>query len=131
MRSKIVLIVDRDLGFVFWLGQSLDRAGYQALPAKSSADAIALLGRFHFEIDLLILNPFLEGAPALAETLLRSHRHLKIIAAIEEQQPSETRLTGVDASKHKPSVLDKHSRTEWLETIERVCGRVDAVSRSG
>ena len=61
MPSKTILITDRDLGFVFWLGQLLDDAGYQALPARSSVDAIALQNQFHLKIDLLILNPSLVG----------------------------------------------------------------------
>ena len=29
-----VLIIDNDLGFIFWLGQILNDVGYAALPAK-------------------------------------------------------------------------------------------------
>ncbi|HKE24889.1 MAG TPA: hypothetical protein VKB88_21150 [Bryobacteraceae bacterium] len=40
---KAVLIIDGDLGFVFWLGKLLADAGYQALPAKGFSEANALL----------------------------------------------------------------------------------------
>jgi hypothetical protein len=34
-----VLIIDNDLGFMFWLGQILSEAGYAVLPAKSAPEA--------------------------------------------------------------------------------------------
>ena len=43
MRS--ILIVDSDLGFVFWLGRALHDAGYEALPAKDVPEATAIIGR--------------------------------------------------------------------------------------
>ena len=119
MPSKTVLIMDRDLGFVFWLGQILDSAGYQALPAKSSVDAIALQNELHLEIDLLILNPSLEGGCEFAETVRRSQEHLKIMAALDEQEDPNTAVMA-DASRHKPSVRDRVSKLEWLAVIEQV-----------
>src|SRR5882724_4454329 len=63
-QTRSVLIVDRDLGFVFWLGRALDDAGYQALPAKGIGDATELLGHMNLEIDLLIVSPSMPGARA-------------------------------------------------------------------
>jgi hypothetical protein len=37
--AKTVLIVDEDLGFVFWLGRLLTETGYQAWPARSGVEA--------------------------------------------------------------------------------------------
>ena len=30
-----ILLIDSDLGLLFWLGRILDHAGYQAFPARS------------------------------------------------------------------------------------------------
>src|SRR5260370_6183096 len=48
--TRTVLIVDRELGFVFWLSQALDEAGYRAFPAKSIPDANNLLLELNIEI---------------------------------------------------------------------------------
>ena len=121
MRSKTVLILDRDLGFVFWLGQNLDRAGHQAYPAKSTADAITLLGRFHLDIDLLVVNPALDGALSLANTLMQSHRDLKVLVTSQGDVPPDRKSVAWHSWKRKPAALDRRTAKEWLEAIEQVC----------
>jgi hypothetical protein len=128
MHSKTVLIVDRDLGFVFWLGQHLDNIGYQALPAKGSVDATAILRELHVEIDLLIVNPDSDGASALTEALRRSQGHLKVITISSQEKESSVPFRGANASHYRPSFLDEASKAEWLETIERVLGVRDVLS---
>lgn len=119
MPSKTVLIVDRDLGFVFWLGQILDQAGYRALPARDSVDAVALQNELHLEIDLLILNPSLDGILEFAETVCLSQEHVKIMAIIGEQEEPIAAMMA-DASRRKPSFRDKPSKLEWLAAIDQV-----------
>ena len=119
MPSKTILITDGDLGFVFWLGQLLDDAGYQALPARSSADAIALQDQFHLKIDLLILNPSLVGMREFTETVCRSQEHMRIMAITDEREESSAALVA-NALRRKPSVRDTTSKLEWLAAIEEV-----------
>jgi hypothetical protein len=118
--TRTVLIVDRDLGFVFWLGQALDNAGYRALPAKSIGDAATLLGQMNLEIDLLIVSLFLEGAAEFADALRRFQGHLKVIAVIGEWEEPSSALRGADASERRPLSLGDVSRIQWLRTIQRV-----------
>ena len=55
---KNILIVDRDLGFIYWLGDVLIHADYQPWPACSVSDAFAVVGRKPIvPLDLLIVNP--------------------------------------------------------------------------
>jgi len=115
-----VLIVDSELGFVFWLGQTLDKAGYQVFPAKSIPDASRLLLEANIEIDLLIVSPSTPGAPEFAADLRRSQGHLKLIALIGHEEDPAARLPGMDASQRKPLSIDEASRKEWLETIQRL-----------
>jgi len=111
---KTVLIIDTDLGFVFWLGTVLDACGYQAIPAKDVPNAIALIDQFTLEIDLLIVNPTLEGSTALIEHLRRLN--VKVIALIADgESPLPTQ---VDASRQRPSKLDENTSLEWLDLIE-------------
>jgi hypothetical protein len=58
---KTVLLVDSDLGSVFWLGHALDSAGYEALPAKVFQDAIALLVQYRLSIESIGLKSFPGG----------------------------------------------------------------------
>jgi DNA-binding response OmpR family regulator len=112
-----VLIVDNDLGFVFWLGKTLDAAGYQTLPAKNISDATILLEELTLEIDSLIVNPSLPGAAEFVAMLRRSTRRLKVIAISDVEGPVTT-LLGVDASRRKPeNILDEGATLEWLQFI--------------
>jgi hypothetical protein len=113
---KTVLLVDSDLGFVFWLGHALDSAGYEALPAKSVSDAIALLVQYRLSIDLLILNPSLAGAPGFAEDVRTSQRHAKIIVLAE----STGAMQGGEVSHPKPDRIDEIAKLEWLDLIHNV-----------
>ena len=120
MPIRTVLIVDRELGFVFWLGQALDRAGYQALPAKSCKDAIDLVKQLNIEIHLLIVGNSLDGAGDFADGLRHAQGHLKVIAVIgDEEQPSSL-FPGADATQVMLSGVDETSQREWLETIEEL-----------
>ncbi len=114
-----ILLVDSDLGFTFWLGQLLDQAGYEAFPAKSVADAIQLLDQLRFEIDLLVINPALEGAASFAAVLRQSQPQIKMVAVHEPEVIG--RWPEMDASHPKPSRSDEAARAEWLSLIRMFC----------
>jgi DNA-binding NtrC family response regulator len=126
MPIKTVLIIDRELGFVFWLGQALDRAGYQALPAKSCEDAAELLKQLNVEIHLLIIGQSLAGACAFADALRLSQGHLKVIAVIGEGEERSSEFPGADATQFMLSAVDEASEREWLKTIEDMFSQDDA-----
>src|SRR5215472_5695366 len=80
-----VLIVDTDLGLVFWLGQALDAAGYETYPAKGVTEAVSLLAELKLRIDVLIVRHDLEGAETFASELRWSQGgHLKTVALLED-----------------------------------------------
>ena len=113
---KRILIIETDLGFVFWLGQALDSYGYQATPAKNVPDATSLLGQSKTNIDLLIVNPSQEGIATFVKRLRRSQKNLKVIAVTAD--PHSPVLKGADATKSKASARDDIS--EWLELVRSV-----------
>src|ERR1017187_4122777 len=80
---KTVLIVDNDLGFAFWLGQALDRAGYETWPARNVAAADSLLAEVRLVVDLLVINASLPRARAFAAHVGRSRADFKVIAICE------------------------------------------------
>jgi DNA-binding response OmpR family regulator len=120
--TKNILIIDPDLGFVFWLGQLLDSARHHALPAKSVADAEALLDRFKVAVDLLIIGHSLANGEGFVENLRRSQTGLPVIFLCDqmEERPS---CAGADAFVCKPSRLDQMSEVVWLEMVQNIFKR--------
>ena len=117
---KTALIVDGDLSFGFWLARGLDHAGYQAYPAKSVADATALLGELRIEVDLMIVNAALAEPAEWIESLRRSNERLRVVALIGDQP----RLAGigarVDLCCRKPERHDDAKLSEWIEHVEQL-----------
>jgi DNA-binding response OmpR family regulator len=120
---KTVLIIDRDLGFVFWLGRVLADAGAQVLPAKDFSAAQALLNELKRDIDLLIVNPSLAGASNFVNALRRSWPDVKILAALgdHDQQTGQTPLADITA--RRPLQPDAAAATLWLRIVEQVLHR--------
>jgi DNA-binding NtrC family response regulator len=77
--DQTVLIVDDDLGFVWWLGDIFSEAGCRALPALDCGDALLVAERLGVEPDVIILNPNLPGASQMLENYLQTNAHLKIV----------------------------------------------------
>ncbi len=114
---KTVLIVDQNLGFVFWLGQLLQTAGFAAFPARSVSDAGVVLVEFALAVDVLILNLCLPGAADFIARLRRSQEHLKVIAIAKRGQALEPRLQ-VDSSCAEPQRIDEAAQLEWMTTVQ-------------
>ena len=124
--KPVILLIDNDLGFMFWLGQALDRAGYEAFPAKSVSDALKLITELDLSVGLVILDYSSEGAPNLIATLRHNGRHLKVISLVEDTDfPVHPE---VDAQWRKPKKFDESSEAEWLQVVRRVLAR--ALNRS-
>jgi DNA-binding response OmpR family regulator len=125
---KNVLITDEDLGFVFWLGQALDAAGYEALPGRGIPEAIALLEYFKVTIDVLIVRFGMPGADAFANDL-RSLQdgHLKVIALLDEGDEHTASLSAWDAWQVKPRLPDENARGAFLKLIQDVLAPTAAV----
>jgi DNA-binding response OmpR family regulator len=118
---KNVLIVDNDLGFVFWLGQALDAAGYDTLPAKGVAEAVALLAELKVEVDVLILRPALRGGEEFAADLrYNQNGQLKTIALTEEDEGRLASMSGWDGWQMKPRLPDANARKIFLSLVHEV-----------
>jgi len=116
---KTALIVDADLGFGFWLGRGLDQAHYQAFPAKTVADAVALVGEVRVEVDLLVIDPALPDAAELIESLRRSNERLRVVALIGDQPQLPALAARVDLCCRKPE-RSEAKRREWIEHVEEL-----------
>lgn len=119
--KSAVLLIDSNLGFVFWLGSVLVGAGYAAYPAKSVPDALKLIAELHLSVGLVILSEFLPGAANFISTLRRSQKYLKVILLVENAD--QHYRFGVDAQCVRPDRICQNSRAEWLQTTRRVLSR--------
>jgi len=118
---KNILIVDDDLGFLFWLGAVLTAADYQPWPACSVSDAIGGVSRKSMvRIDLLIVNPSLAGVSKLIALLRRTQAGLKVMALGPQDK---TALPSVNAWRPKSGRSDDSAKREWARAIKHLSGR--------
>src|ERR1035438_1181831 len=68
-RAPVVLIVDEDLGFVWWLGQLFSQAGCQVVPTLSSEQSVSLLRDLNLKVDVIVVNPELAGVAEMIRGL--------------------------------------------------------------
>ena len=119
-----VLLIDSDLGFVFWLGRALDNAGYEAFPAKSISDALRLMAELHLSMSLVIVNHALPGAAEFIADLRNTQKLVKVMALIEDTD-SAVALPDVDCEVVRPYGVDEEAKAEFVRTVRRVLGPTD------
>ena len=66
-RIPVVLIVDEDLGFVWWLGQIFSQAGCQVVPTLNAGQMVSLTQDLNLKVDLIVVNPELSGVPEMIQ----------------------------------------------------------------
>jgi hypothetical protein len=107
--KKVILIIDRDLGFVFRLGRTLEAAGHEVLPARSVCDARRLLSEFHLPIDLVVVHRSTPGAYCLVERLRRSQRQINVIGLWGDEQDQ------LDSAEYTPNGWRPPFGFPWLK----------------
>jgi len=116
---KNILIVDDDVGFVFWLCQLLDGAGYETVPATGIPEAAGALAELNVWVDLLMVRRVLPGADAFAAELRFSQRgRLKAIALIDRDEAPSQSIAAWDGWQIKMNVSDAIARTIFLSLVE-------------
>ena len=119
-----ILLIDPDLGFIFWLGQALDAAGYSAIPAVNTGAARELIEEHRLLIEILVINPLIDDAAPFITWLKETRAGLKTIAAIPGDAENYLSVPDFDAVIHKPDSLSKMAVTQWLNIIQSL--RFDA-----
>jgi hypothetical protein len=117
--KKVVLIVASDLGFMCWLGLTLNAAGLDALPAKRVSDAKKLIHDFNLHVDVLVIDPQIEGAEKFAESLQRSPHHARTIAVAAGTDPNSVLAAPpFELWKPLPGRSDPRAAVDWVHTVE-------------
>lgn len=115
---KNVLILDSDIGFIFWLAKLLVEENYQPWPACSVLDANSIMNRRHLApLDLLVVNPSIHGASHLIDTMRRKQPDLKILAV---DPMNDRQVRGVNAWRARPHSADQSAKQKWLRDIHRL-----------
>jgi len=130
VQVKNILIVDRDLGFVFWLGQILDAAGYVAIPARGVDEAAEIVGMLRLQADVLIASPAERGLREFAEKLRFNSPELHVVDLESEGISSYVRPADA-VWKGKPRHRDQSAKTEWLDLIHSLHGACIASGSHG
>lgn len=120
-----VLIVEEDLGFLGWLGDLFTEAGYRALPALNCRQAISMIKKFKFDVDVIAVDEGLPGVPAMIGMLKRSHRPLKIVA-IRDPTVEGREEIAAHATLERPSGWEPISRSDWLLKVLQVLKQAQA-----
>jgi len=115
---RTVLLVDPDLGFTFWLGQTLDAAGFCAIPAINTRGATELIEDHRLGVDILVIDPLLDDALVFLSWLTQKRPELKTIAVLPGDAPNCLGMPGFEAVMHKPLCLSKTASTQCLNVVQ-------------
>jgi hypothetical protein len=116
--TPVVLIVDEDLGFVWWLGQIFSQAGCQVVPTLSSDQTASLASDLNLKVDLFVVNPELSGVNELIQAL-SSTRCPKVVA-IRNHDSNVSVAVPAHATIERPSGWGPVSEKEWLGCVRRL-----------
>ena len=117
-RTPVVLIVDEDLGFVWWLGQIFSQAGCQVVPTLNAEQMVTLTRDLNLKVDVIVVNPELSGVPEMLQALT-TDRFPKIVAIRNHDSGIECALNA-DATLERPSGWGPVSEKEWLGCVRRL-----------
>lgn len=119
-RKPTALIVDDDVGLIFWLGEIFARAGWNLVPALNCRQAVSLAVMWDSYIDLVIVNPALSGVSEMVETLSRVHRPKIVII----RDPDAEAAIPADAKIDRPDPETSASRAEWTKRFGRLLRKI-------
>jgi hypothetical protein len=119
--SGLALIIDRDLGFVMWLGEVFSELGWESVPALHCRQGLALARRLNAPITTLVISPELPGSGRLVKALLAANPGMRVVLIGD----SAANAGGVHArcTLERPAPWEPISRPEWVAKIRRVLAR--------
>ncbi len=120
-----VLIVERDLGFAFWLGRALDELGYGSYPARDIPAAVSLIRQLNLVVDLLLVDPQLPGIASLAQIVKGGESKARVISVGD--QDTLTPAFPFDGYLPRPKPFSQSQNLECLALIEGLMVRAAVV----
>lgn len=120
--TPTVLIVDEDVGFVWWLGEIFHELGCRVIPALNCQEALSFASAVNLAVDLIVASQALPGVLRMTRTLQRA-RSAKVVA-IEPSGNSHHVDLHAHAVLRRPAIGDNVSRVEWIPTVRRILALV-------
>ena len=122
--AHTVLIVDDDVGFIWWLGETFTEAGYRAIPALNPSQAVTFLAALHEEINLLVVNGSLAGVGRFVKALTASRHDLQVIL-IQDDRTAKAPSFRYKATLTRPSGWEPVSREDWLRKLRALLKQIE------
>jgi len=126
--AHTVLIVDDDVAFVWWLGETFTEAGYQAVPALNPNQACTFVSKLHVLVNILVVNAALPGTARLVKSLENPDHNLKIVL-IEDDRNSKAPSLRYDATLRRPGGWEPVSREDWLRKLRTLLTNLHKTER--
>jgi len=117
--SPTVLIVDRDVGFLFWLGEVFTKAGCRAIPALDCGQAVSLIRKLSVQLAAVIVNPELIEVAWMIKTLRRSNGQFKVVT-ISDDDPDVGSTIQTHVTLKRPRLGELVSSEDWLNRAQEV-----------
>jgi len=108
-----VLIVDRDLGFLFWLGDVFTKAGCRVIPALDCEQAGTLMTKLRVQLTVVVVDPKLMGIDWMIQALRRSSGQFKVVTIVDAD-PDVGSTIQTHFTLKRPRVGDLVSSEDWL-----------------
>jgi two-component SAPR family response regulator len=121
--TSSVLVIDRELGFMFALSQALRKRRIGAIPCCSVAEAEALLARLQPDLGVLVINCSCPGVCAFATKLRRLQSRLRVVGITSTGRQCRQCGQCLDATIRDPE-------DRWPEGIERCAEMVDSLRQN-
>jgi hypothetical protein len=100
--TSSVLVLDRELGFMFALSQALRKRNIAAIPCCSVAEAEALMANLDTELSVLLINCSCPGVCAFARQLRRGRSKLRVVGITSDSRQCRQCGEGLDATIRDP-----------------------------
>lgn len=120
--SLCLLVVDRDLGFAFWLAKVLDNAGYEAFPARGVHEAFTLLRvvpSLETNLRMIIINSDQPSGGHLVSNCRNGQPDLQVVWLRDHADDAED-MEAPDIQRRKPADATTPECKELLVTIGRL-----------
>ena len=119
---KTILVIDDDRSFLIQLNQALKDAGYRVLEATDVANGMAMLERFHAQIDLTVVDLVLPAGSGfeIINAATRRPNPMKILATTRVLKPTYldvAKYMGAHDAIRKPEPGTPFSAEEWIRLI--------------
>jgi DNA-binding response OmpR family regulator len=123
-----VLLVDEDIGFLWWLGEIFREIGFRCFPALNTADAIAIARAPSIDIALLVLEPGMLGARSVIDAF--ENKTMPKILLLADNELSTRPALRADAVLVRPSATESISRADWVVRLKKLILKMDARAAS-